>query len=549
MKNRSPQGDSFGNKAAGTPALGFLSSLLLLLLVSLLIRTPALTYAEQDLAQESKDREGATSFSFLTWGRVLLSTEQFSQAASYLEKEVETRPESGEGFMLLGKAYWGMGRIKDARATWEKAASLEPGYVPLVNARLARLNRLQNLLIVSNEINAEEAVTPFLVRDVLSGYFSRLGFNISPKLSGEFLARLTSSLEALAPPALDEIRKITNADILILSEAASYFEFQDFKEKGVKVAARLSAKAIDLHRHSKSGSYQMLRTANAPTLLEASEKALKEGAERIAREILQQIVSRERLRPSLVLDKADIVIPKASIPQGSKIPVAVTIHNEGDEEAKNLEVRVQEVSPDNQIKPIESFLVASLPPLASVTFNLQWEALSPGPQKIAVSAQSEDSKPKAVESHQYMAQQEVLVLSEREILVSLYRMAFNYTPVGSAERALLSAQLRVALNPADEDALEELLGLAVDADGSFISVMGLGLRPWNVFSDEVASPMAKRTAREDAQNWVALARKALGKTPHEGAIPTRLQAYGAQILMERAMPDGSVLLKMHAPLE
>jgi len=77
----------------------------------------------------------------------------------------------------------------------------------------------------------------------------------------------------------------------------------------------------------------------------------------------------------------------------------------------------------------------------------------------------------------------------------------------------------------------------------------LGLRPWNVFSDEVASPLAKRAAREDAQNWLAVAKEALGKIAHEAEIPTRLQAFGAQILMERSMPDGSILLKMHAPLE
>jgi tetratricopeptide (TPR) repeat protein len=481
----------------------------------------------------------------------LLATDQFSQAASYLEKEIENRPDSSEGYMLLGKAYWGMGRIKDARASWEKAASLEPNYAPLVKARLSRLERLEDLLIISNETNAEEQVAPFLVRDTISNYLSRLGFNISSKLSGEFLARLTSSLEALAPPALDEIRKMGNADILILCEAVSYLEFQDFQEKTVKVTAKLAAKAIDLHRYSKLGSYQTLRSAEGLTLLDASERALRTGGERIAREILQQIISKESLKPFLTVDKADIVIPKLSFPQGSRIPVELTIHNEGDEEAKDFEVQVREASAgdkDGEKEPIGSFLVASLPPLSSVTFNLQWEARTPGLKKIVVSIHPE-SKGKGEGSGRLQAYQEVLVLSQREILVSLYRLAYSYAPPGSLDRSLLEAQLKVALRPQDETSLQNLLKVAIDREGSFITVIGLGIRPWNVFSEEVASPVAKRAARVDAQNWLALIRKALRKASFDAAIPSRSQVYGAHILLEQLMPDGSAMVKMHAPLE
>jgi len=494
-----------------------------------------------------KNREVGPAFSFLTWGRALLSTDQFSQAAAYLEKEVENRPDSAEGHMLLGKAYWGMGRIKDARSAWEKAASLEPNYLPLVEARLARLDRLQDVVIISNEINAEERVPPFLVRDILSNHFSQLGFNISPKLSGEFLARLTSSLEALAPPALDEISKMCNADILILSEAVSYLELQEFQEKAIKATARLSAKVIDLHRYSKLGSYQILRTAQAATLLEASEKALREGGGRIARELLQQIIDKESLRPFLVVDQADIVIPRVTFPQGSRIPIEVTIHNDGDEEAKNLEVQVQETAPDRETRPMDSFLVPSLPPLSSATFNLRWEAQWPGLQKISVSIRPEN-KSKREDSGRLQAHQEVLVLTPDEMLVSLYRLAFNYTPPGSLDRSLLQAQLRVALNPQDEDYQGELLKVAFDPESSYVTVIGLALRPWNIFSEEVAHPVAQRAARVDAQNWLGLIRKAMGETPSEPTIPSRAQVYDARILLEQIMPDGSVMVKLHAPL-
>jgi tetratricopeptide (TPR) repeat protein len=511
----------------------------------------AVAVSADEPSPPKKDKEAGPSFSFLTWGKALVATDQFSQAASYLEKEVENRPDSSEAYMLLGKAYWGMGRIKDAKGAWEKAASLEPKYAPLVNARLARLERLQDLVFISNETNAEEQVPSFLVRDTISNYFSRLGFAISPKLSGEFLARLTSSLEALAPPALDEVRKISNADLLILCEALSYLEIQDFREKEVRVTAKVAGRAIDLHRYLTLGSYQTLRTGAGLSLLEASERALKAAAERTAHEMLQQIISKEGLQPLLTIDKSDIVVPKLSLPQGSRISLEVTIHNEGDEEAKDFPVHLQETAPadkDVESQPIDSFQVASLPPLSSATFNLEWEARTPGLRRIVVSI-GPDSKSKGHVAGRHQAHQEVLVLSQDEILSSLYRLAFNYAPAGSIDRSLLKAQLRVALDPHDEASLRELLKVATDPEGSFITVIGLGVRPWNIFSEEVAAPMARRAARVDAQNWLALIRKALGKGSFEVGIPTRSQVYGAHIVLEQLMPDGSAMVKIHAPLE
>jgi len=522
----------------------------ILLMACFLFWTPAIVHGDEP-SPPNQEKEAGPSFSFLTWGKALLATEQFLQAATYLEKEVENRPDSSEGYMLLGKAYWGIGRIRDARASWQKAASLEPNYASLVKARIARLERLQDVLIISNETNAEEQVAPFLVRDTISNYFSRLGYNISPKLSGEFLARLTSSLEALAPPGLDEIRKMSNADILILCEAVSYLEFQDFKEKGVKVTAKLAAHAIHLHRYSKLASYQTLRTAEGPTLLEASERALRAGGERMAHEILQQIVAKENLKPFLSVDKADIVIPKLSVPEGSRIPIEVSIHNQGDEEAKDFEVHVLEGAMgdrEDKREPIDSFLVASLPPLSSVSFNLQWVAASPGLKKIIVSIHPDD-RLKGEEAGRLQAFQEVLVLSQQQVLIGLYRLAYNYAPPGSLDRSLLKAQLKVALDPQDEGSLKDLLKAAVDREGSSITVIGLGIRPWNIFSEEVASPVAKRAARMDAQSWLALARKSLRRASSEAGFPTRSQVYGAHILLEQLMPDGSAMVRMQAPLE
>ena len=138
-------------------------------------------------------------------------------------------------------------------------------------------------------------------------------------------------------------------------------------------------------------------------------------------------------------------------------------------------------------------------------------------------------------------------LTRRDLDQSL-PVGIELRPPGSPDCALLEAQLGVALNPQNEDSLQSLLKVAVDPGGTYITVIGLGLRPWNIFSEEVAFPMAKRAARVDAQNWLALIRKALGKGYIESGIPLRAQVYGARVLLEQVLPDGSVMLKMLAPL-
>ena len=82
-----------------------LQTLLLIFLLSALWAPTAICGEEAP----PKNKEAGPAFSFLTWGRVLLATEQFSQAASYLEKEVENRPDSTEAYMLLGKGVLGDG--------------------------------------------------------------------------------------------------------------------------------------------------------------------------------------------------------------------------------------------------------------------------------------------------------------------------------------------------------------------------------------------------------------------------------------------------------
>ena len=53
---------------------------------------------------------------------------------------------------------------------------------------------------------------------------------------------------------------------------------------------------------------------------------------------------------------------------------------------------------------------------------------------------------------------------------------------------------------------------------------------------------ARRAARLDAQHWISLIRTGKAGGPSKG------QVYGAEVLFEQELPDGSYLVKMKAPL-
>jgi len=138
---------------------------------------------------------------------------------------------------------------------------------------------------------------------------------------------------------------------------------------------------------------------------------------------------------------------------------------------------------------------------------------------------------------------EVLVLSTVHVLTNLYAFALDYTSPGSVDRRLLEAERDVFLDPRDPEAQQQLLQVAVDWERERIVVIGLGLRPFYIVSDAAAQPLARRAAKLDAQRWLSWIqqKRASGKN-------LKGQVFGARILAEQELPDGSFMVKMEAPL-
>jgi hypothetical protein len=92
----------------------------------------------------------------------------------------------------------------------------------------------------------------------------------------------------------------------------------------------------------------------------------------------------------------------------------------------------------------------------------------------------------------------------------------------------------------------QLVARAVDSDRGAVEVIGLGLRPFTIVSTAAALPAARRAAVLEAQRWLGLIQEHRGKGGGAAAAGERL--FGAVVVGEQALPDGSVMVKMEAPL-
>jgi hypothetical protein len=72
------------------------------------------------------------------------------------------------------------------------------------------------------------------------------------------------------------------------------------------------------------------------------------------------------------------------------------------------------------------------------------------------------------------------------------------------------------------------------------------LRPFTIVSNAAALPAARRAAVLEAQRWLALIQEHRGKAGRSPGAGQRL--FGAVIVAEQTLPDGSVMVKMEAPL-
>lgn len=244
--------------------------------------------------------------------------------------------------------------------------------------------------------------------------------------------------------------------------------------------------------------------------------------------------------PNLAIEPADIVLPKPSLLLGHPVALEITVRNAGGAEAKNFQVGVWDLV-GAEGKLLRAFQVASLPPQASAVLSHEWKPEGTGVHRVTVRVDPDGRVPDQNRADN-TASREVVVLSEAEAMANLYAFAVGYTRPNSLERRLVEAERRVLVEAKKPVAFDALLNVAVDRETRSIRVVGLGLRPWYVVSDVAAAAGARRAARLDAQHWISLIRTGKAGGPSKG------QVYGAEVLFEQELPDGSYLIKMKAPL-
>lgn len=245
--------------------------------------------------------------------------------------------------------------------------------------------------------------------------------------------------------------------------------------------------------------------------------------------------------PDLAVEAQEVVFPKNTLFQGTSVQVELTVRNLGNAEVAPFDVKVWDLFQGKR-QPLKTFPVASLPPLASVVLTFDWKPEGQGVHPILVIADP-DGKVQEADRGNNSATKEVLVLSTVHVLTNLYAFALDYTAPGSIDRRLLEAERDVFLDPRDAKVRERFLQVAVDWEQERIVVIGLGLRPFYIVSDAAAQPLARRAAKLDAQRWLSWIQEKRASGKH-----VKGQVFGARILAEHELPDGSFMVKMEAPL-
>jgi hypothetical protein len=248
-------------------------------------------------------------------------------------------------------------------------------------------------------------------------------------------------------------------------------------------------------------------------------------------------------RPDLAVVASEIIFPKTTLLEDMLIQVEIMLRILGNGEASRFDVQVFDLFMGrNQL--LTSFSIASLPSSSSAALTFNWKPKDQGIHIVRVLIDPEGRIQESDRTNN-VASREVLVLSELQVWTNLYTFALSYLPSNSFDRKLLEAERKVFLEPQNLQAQDELLRLAVDWRKEKVVVIGLGLRPFYVVSDPAAQPLAKRSAQLNAQRWLSWIRQKRTKT--EGRT-TKDQIFGAKILAEQVLPDGSYLIKVEATL-
>lgn len=249
-------------------------------------------------------------------------------------------------------------------------------------------------------------------------------------------------------------------------------------------------------------------------------------------------------RPELAVTPEDIVLPRPSLLEGVPVPVAVRVRNLGDAEARGFEVQTWDVA-GQKGTVLKTFAIASVPPRSDVLLTVDWTPRGPGLHQVAVGVDPSGRVPEGNRANN-TASRTVLILSEVQALRNLYAFGLQYVPRGSREFDLLEAERALAGGGPAARAVGQLVAAAVDSERGVVEVIGLGLRPFTIVSNAAALPAARRAAVLEAQRWLGLIQEHRGKG--SGAPAAKERLFGAVVVREQALPDGSVMVKMEAPL-
>lgn len=474
----------------------------------------------------------------LTWGQGLIRAGDYAQAVVYLEQEVVEHPSSAEGFTLLGRAYWRLGRLADARRVWGRAAELDPAQAAVLRWRLERLDRLERVVIILDEGPLPEGLRPGVTREALASAIVPLGFRAVNWQAGRGYGS-AAALEALTPEAWGELRRLSGADLLVVGSVRADL-MPPAAGEPVRVLAVGRARLVDASTGGVVGWATARAEGQGATGGQGAAAGVRQVGERLGRDLIGQLASRTLLHPDLAVGPADIALPKTSLLEGVPIPVEVTVRNQGDEGAASFRVEASDQLGDRR-ESLRTFQVVSLPPLSAAVLNFEWTPAGQGVHILRVQVDPEKRIPEAERANN-LAERRVLVLTERQALRNLYRFALSYVARGSDDERRLAAEGNVLERGRDPQAVERLRQVAIDPGRRMVTVIGLGLRPWYVVSDAVAVPGARRAARLEAQRWLA---EILGRPGRGG---DDLQVFGARILAEEELPDGSYLVKVQAPV-
>jgi hypothetical protein len=244
-------------------------------------------------------------------------------------------------------------------------------------------------------------------------------------------------------------------------------------------------------------------------------------------------------QPELAVSREDIILPRPSLLEGVAVPVAVRVRNLGDGEARSFEVQVADGA-GQRVVPLKTFAVASVPPRSDVLLTVDWTPRGPGLHRMTVRVDEGARVPEGSRANN-AASRSVVVLSQAQALRNLYAYGLQYVLRGSRDFELLEAERALVGTPPTPRAVAGLAAKAVNAERGVIEVIGLGLRPFTIVSTAVALPAARRAAVLEAQRWLGLIQEHRGRAGGG-------RVFGAVVVGEQALPDGSVLVKMEAPL-